>query len=123
MKTTLFAAAAALTALATAPALAQAPAATPAPGAAPAPAAAPASTPAPAAATGGLSVESTPIETIVANPAGKAVLDKDLPGLTTHEAYEQFKAMTLAQVAPMSQGAITPEALKAVQADLDKIGK
>ena len=108
MKTKLFAAAAALTVLAAAPAFAQAPAA-------PAPAA--------PAAAGALSVETTPIETIVANPAGKAVLDKDLPGLTTHEAYEQFKAMTLAQVAPMSQGAITPEALKTVQADLDKIGK
>ena len=117
MKTTMFAAAAALTLLAAAPAFAQAPAATPAP------AAAPASAPAPAAVAGARSVESTPIETIVANPAGKAVLDKDLPGLTTHEAYEQFKAMTLAQVAPMSQGAITPEALKTVQADLDKIGK
>ena len=114
MKTNLFAAAAALSVLAAAPAFAQAPAAAPAP--APAPAAAP-------AAAGALSVETTPIETIVANPAGKAVLDKDLPGLTTHEAYDQFKAMTLSQVAPMSQGAITPEGLKAVQADLDKIGK
>jgi hypothetical protein len=115
MKTTLsVAAAAALTLLAAAPALAQATAAAPAP--------ATAAAPAPAAA-GALSVESTPIETIVANPAGKAVLDKDLPGLTTHEAYEQFKGMTLAQVAPMSQGAITPEALKTVQADLDKVGK
>jgi len=113
MKTNLFAAAAALAVLAAAPAFAQAPAATPAPAAAPA---------APAAA-GALNVESTPIETIVANPAGKAVLDKDLPGLTTHEAYDQFKSMTLSQVAPMSQGAITPEALKTVQADLDKIGK
>ena len=105
MKTTLFAAAAALSVLIAAPALAQAPAA-----AAPAAAAA-------------LNVESTPIETIAANPAAKAVLDKDLPGLTTHEAYDQFKAMTLSQVAPMSQGAITPEALKTVQADLDKLGK
>ena len=112
MKTTLSAAACALFALAAAPAFAQAPA--------PAPAATPA--PAPAAA-GALSVESTPIETLVANPAAKAVLDKDLPGLTTHEAYDQFKGMTLAQVAPMSQGAITPEALKTVQADLDKVGK
>jgi hypothetical protein len=109
MKTKLFAAAAALTVLAAAPAFAQAPAAAPAPAA--------------PAAAGALSVETTPIETIVANPAGKAVLDKDLPGLTTHEAYDQFKGMTLAQVAPMSQGAITPEALKTVQADLDKVGK
>ena len=107
MKTSLFAAAAALSVLAAAPALAQQPA----------------PAPAPAAAAGALSVETTPIETIAANPAGKAALDKNLPGLTTHEAYDQFKAMTLAQVAPMSQGAITPEGLKAVQADLDKIGK
>jgi hypothetical protein len=112
MKTTLFAASAALLVLAAAPALAQAPAAAPTPAAAPAPAAA-----------GALSIETTPIETLVANPDAKAVLDKDLPGLTTHEAYDQFKAMTLAQVAPMSQGAITPEALKTVQADLDKVGK
>lgn len=104
MKTTLFAAAAALSVLIAAPALAQAPAAA-----------------APAAAA--LSVESTPIETIAANPAAKAVLDKDLPGLTTHEAYDQFKAMTLSQVAPMSEGKITPEALKTVQADFDKLGK
>ena len=86
----------------------------------PAPAAAPEAAP---TAAGALSGEATPIETIAANPAGKAVLDKDLPGLTTHEAYDQFKGMTLVQVAPMSQGAITPEALKTVQADLDKIGK
>jgi hypothetical protein len=105
MKTTLFAAAAALSVLAAAPAFAQAPA------------------PAPAPAAGALSVESTPIETLVANPAAKAVLDKDLPGLTSHEAYDQFKAMTLTQVAPMSQGAITDAALKTVQGDLDKIGK
>ena len=104
MKTSTIAALAALATLAAAPALAQTPA--------PAPA---------AAAAGALSVEKTPIETLVANPAAKAVLDKDLPGLTTHEAYDQFKAMTLTQVAPMSQGAITDEALKKVQADLDQV--
>ena len=70
-----------------------------------------------------LSVENTPIETLVANPAAKAVLDKDIPGLTTHEAYDQFKSMTLSQVAPMSQGALTDDMLKTVQADLDKLPK
>jgi hypothetical protein len=105
MKTSTLAAVAALATLAAAPALAQAPAAAPAA----------------AAAAGPLSVEKTPIETLVANPAAKAVLDKDLPGLTSHEAYDQFKGMTLSQVAPMSQGAITEEALKKVQADLDQV--
>lgn len=99
MKSPTLAVIAALAALAAAPALAQAPAATPAPAAA-------------------LSVETTPIEALVAIPAAKAVLDKDLPGLTTHEAYDQFKGMTLAQVAPMSEGAITEQLLKTVQADL-----
>ena len=108
MKTSTFAVLATFAALTAAPALAQAPAPAPAP-----PAAAPAA--------GALSVETTPIETLVANPAAKAVLDKDLPGLTTHEAYDQFKGMTLSQVAPMSQGAITDAALKTVQADLDKL--
>lgn len=70
-----------------------------------------------------LSTDSTPIETLVANPAAKAVLEKNIPGISTHEAYEQFKAMTLTQVAPMSQGAVTDEIIKKVQADLDALPK
>ena len=105
MKTKLVAGLAALATLAAVPAFAQAPA--------PAPAA--------AAAAGPLSVEKTPIGQIIANPAAKAALEKAVP--TIDQYYDQIKEMTLAQVAPMSQGAITPEILKTVQADLDKIGK
>jgi hypothetical protein len=64
----------------------------------------------------------TPIEQIVADPKAKAVLDADLPGVSTHQAYDMFKSMSLNQVAPMSQGKITPEALAKVQADLAKLG-
>jgi hypothetical protein len=60
----------------------------------------------------------TPIETIAADPAGKAVLDADLPGLLTHEAYDMFKSMTLRQLQPMSQGAISEETLKKAETDL-----
>ncbi len=70
----------------------------------------------------GMSLD-TPIETIVANPAGKAVLDKDLPGLTTHPAYDQFKSMSLKEVQPMSQGAITDAALAKTGADLASLPK
>ena len=70
-----------------------------------------------------LSAADTPIESIAAVPEGKAALDKNLPGLTTHEAYEQFKGMTLKQVQPMSQGAITDDQIKTLQADLDKAKK
>ena len=63
----------------------------------------------------------TPIEAIAADPAGKAVLDRDLPGLTTHPMYEQFKTMSLNDVQPMSQGAITDPALAKTKVDLAKV--
>ena len=101
MKTLAFAAALAVTALA-APALAQAPAA--------APAAAPA---------GKISVETTPIGDLIKNPEAKAALEKALPEIT--QFYDQIGTMTLAQVAPMSQGALDDAKLKALQAEFDKI--
>ena len=109
MKTTTIAALAALATLAAAPAFAQAPAAAPAP----------ATAPAPAAAAGPLSVEKTPISALWANPASKAVLVKELP--TIEQYMDQIKDMTLAQVAPMSQGAIDDAKLKVIQAELDQI--
>lgn len=84
--------------------------------------AAPAFAQAPAAAAAP-SAGDTPIADIAATAEGKAALDKNLPGLTSHEAYEQFKGMTLKQVQPMSQGAITDDQIKALQADLDKLKK
>jgi hypothetical protein len=77
---------------------------------------------APAAPSGGLTLD-TPIEDIVAVPAGKAVLDKDIPGLTTHPAYEQFKSMSLKEVQPMSQGALTDDMLAKTGADLAALPK
>jgi len=69
-------------------------------------------------AAGPMSVDKTTIGAIWANPAGKAVLEKDVPGIEQY--MDQIKDMTLAQVAPMSQGAIDDAKLKAIQADLDK---
>lgn len=63
----------------------------------------------------------TPIETIAADPAGKAVLDKDLPGLTSHEAYDSFKSMSLKAVQPMSNGALSDAALAKAATDLAAI--
>jgi hypothetical protein len=53
----------------------------------------------------------TPLETIVADPAGKAALDAVMPGLTTHAMFDQFKSMSLKQLQPMSGGKITDEGL------------
>lgn len=100
-----FATAAALAAIATlaaAPVLAQAPAAT-----------------ATASASGGISVESTKIADLIKNEKAKAALEKALPEITQY--YDQIGEMTLAQVAPMSQGALDDAKLKALQAEFDKI--
>ena len=79
--------------------------------------------PAPAAAAGmsaPLTVQ-TPIATIVANPAGKAVLDKDFPGLTTNSNYGFIKFMTLKSLEPMSGGKITDAQLQQAQTDLSQV--
>ncbi|OAN66219.1 hypothetical protein [Sphingomonas sp. TDK1] len=79
----------------------------------PAPPAAPAA--APAATKFSLD---TPIETLLADEKAKAVLDTDIPGLSSHPALDQFKAMSLKAVQPFSQGALTDEVLKKVETDL-----
>lgn len=95
----------AITAMAAAaPALAQAPAA-------------PAK--AEAAAAGGLSVDKTPISEIIKNDKAKAALEAALPPISQY--YDQIGSMTLAQVAPMSQGALDDAKLKALQVEFDKI--
>jgi hypothetical protein len=103
MKTLAIAAALAVAALA-APALAQAPAPAPAPE---------------AAMAGKISVETTPIADLIKNPEAKAALEKALPEIP--QFYDQIGTMTLAQVAPMSQGALDDAKLKALQAEFDKI--
>lgn len=64
-----------------------------------------------------LSIE-TPIADLIANPAARAVLEKHAPGIDQHPAYEQFKHMSLAQVAPHSAGQITDAMLAAIDAEL-----
>ena len=61
----------------------------------------------------------SPIKDLVANPQTRAILDKNLPGVSTHPALSQFEDMTLAQVAPLSGGAISAAAVAAFETDLD----
>ncbi len=58
------------------------------------------------------------IKDLLANPASAAVLEKHLPGVGQHPALPQFQDMTLAQVAPMSGGAVTPAIVTAIDTDL-----
>jgi len=72
-----------------------------------------------ASASGGLSVEKTPIAELIKNEKAKAAIEAALPPITQY--YDQIGAMTLAQVAPMSQGALDDAKLKALQAKFDEI--
>ena len=108
MKTKIAASIIALTTVAlAAPAFAQPPAA-------PAPAAA-----ATAPAAGALSVDKTTVADIIKNPKAKAALEAALPPISQY--YDQIGGMTLAQVAPMSQGALDDAKLKALQVKFDEI--
>lgn len=60
----------------------------------------------------------TPIETLMANPKTKAVIDADIPTLGAHPSYDMFKSMTLNELVPMSNGALTDDVMKKVAADL-----
>ena len=73
---------------------------------------------APAAAADGKLTLDTPVEAIVAKPEGKAVLEANLPGVTTHEHYEMFKSMSLKQIAGMAPDRLTPEMLAKVESGL-----
>jgi hypothetical protein len=67
------------------------------------------------------SVKTTMIGDLLANPATKAVVDKDLPGLTADPRLQQAMSMTLTDIEPYSDGKITDAVLARVQADFDAI--
>ncbi|KGB52170.1 hypothetical protein FG91_03700 [Sphingopyxis sp. LC81] len=109
MKTAMFVAAL----MAAAPAFAQG-TAVPAAPAAPAPA------PAAPASDAKFNLD-TPLQDIVADEKGKAVIEKHFPGMIALPEYEMFKAISLTQLQPYSNGKITDEMLAATAKDLAEI--
>lgn len=83
----------------------------------PAPAAAPVAAPAITTPAARLNLD-TPVETIVADAKGKAVLDADLPELTGHPSYEMFKTMSLNQLQGYAPDKLTAEVLAKLATDL-----
>lgn len=110
MKTAMFIAAL----MAAAPAFAQD---APAPAPAPAPAA---SAPAAPASDAKFNLD-TPLQDIVADEKGKAVIEKHFPGMIALPEYEMFKAISLTQLQPYSNGKITDEMLADTAKDLAEI--
>lgn len=56
------------------------------------------------------------------NADSKAILEKHLPGISTHPQIGMGRGFPLKMVAGFSGGLITPEALEKVDADLKTLG-
>lgn len=78
--------------------------------------------PAPAPATAKYSLD-TPLDTLRADPAAKAVLVANMGGndIGEHPMYEQFKGMSLNQMAAFIGDRFPPEALKKIGTELAAI--
>ena len=63
----------------------------------------------------------TPIETIMADAAGAAVIEAAVPGTTAHPHYAHFKSMSLRQVSSIASDKLTPEVLGKLEAALAQI--
>src|SRR5688500_15162155 len=74
-------------------------------------------TPAAASTPAALNVDS-PIESLAESPTAKAALVKQFPEILGHAAYEQFKSMSLRQLAQLAGGLITDEKSAACEAEV-----
>ncbi|WP_052473126.1 hypothetical protein [Sulfuritalea hydrogenivorans] len=63
----------------------------------------------------------TPIEIMVEDPGARDVLDRILPGLTTHRMYETFKSMSLEALQGMAPNLLTSDRLNNVAEALAKL--
>jgi hypothetical protein len=65
--------------------------------------------------------EQTPIETLAADPAAAAILNKDLPGLLTDSQYPIFKGMSLKAIQGASNGDLSKTDVEKTVADLQAL--
>lgn len=87
---------------------------------APAPATPATTSPVPASPAARLTLD-TPVETIMADPKGKAVLDANLPQVATHPSYEMFKGMSLKQLQGYAADQLTDPVLAKVETALASV--
>ncbi|NIJ28702.1 hypothetical protein FHT00_000630 [Sphingomonas insulae] len=74
----------------------------------------------PTVANGGFSLD-TPIADLIANAQAKAILDRDLPGLSDDTNLPKFQTLSLRKLAPLSGGQMTAALLNKVGTDLAAI--
>ena len=64
----------------------------------------------------------TPIADLLADPGAKAVLDKDMPGLSTDDNLPKFSTLSLRRLAPLSGGQMTADLMGKLAYDLAALG-
>ena len=67
--------------------------------------------------------QDTPLETLAADPAAVAILNKDLPGLLTDAQYPIFKAMSLKAIQGASNGDLSKSDVEKTVADLQALAR
>ena len=65
--------------------------------------------------------QDTPLETLAADPAAAAILNKDLPGLLSDAQYPMFKSMSLKTLQAASGGDLSKADLNKTVADLQAL--
>ena len=65
--------------------------------------------------------QDTPLETLAADPAAAAILNKDLPGLLTDAQYPIFKRMSLKTLQQASGGDLSKSDVNKTVADLQAL--
>jgi hypothetical protein len=63
----------------------------------------------------------TPIRDLIANPAAKAALDKEMPGISTHAMLPHFQHLSMRTLAASPHASIPASRVQALQAALAKI--
>jgi len=71
-----------------------------------------------AAKSAGLTIDGTPIAELLANPAAKAIVEKHLPGFSSHPSIGMAGRLTLKGVQQYAQGQITDDHLKMIAQEL-----
>jgi len=67
-----------------------------------------------------LTINST-IGDLLADEQAKAILNKHISGFSDNPQIGMAKGFNLQFIAPMSQGTITPDVIKAIEEDLSKL--
>jgi len=65
--------------------------------------------------------QDTPLETLAADPAAVAILNKDLPGLLSDAQYPMFKRMSLKTLQEASGGDLSKDDVNKTIADLQAL--